>query len=373
MMKKFIFLTIIICPIFFFSCKESKRNKEENDKLSFLKKEMDSIGFTKLFRDFEYITLETNDQSLLGSIKKIIVFDNKMYILDNSKGKKVYVFDNEGKFIRSIGKIGKGPGEYSNLEDFTIDKGSGQIVLLGYPSIVYVYDSLGQFVLQKKLTTQALLWNICRYDNGYFLSSNHQSVLKGDEAFLVFDYDNNFNLRSKSISVLPNYIAMPPFLTNPFLIDKDRVNYFDTFSSEFHYNIEYSKSSKCYKFDLEGKDVPIELYANPQKFFPKQREYCFYGDAIIENNVLYLYLFNCGSAEISIINIATRESFSYYINTWFPNNFLGYADNYFYSSVEPKSFKEYVNVDFSDSITKYPLTDDSNPVILRYKSVNVFK
>lgn len=372
-MKNFFLHTIIICSFFFFSCKESKKNEDVKNKLSFLEKEMDSIGVTDIFHDFEYIALETNDESIIGEVSKILIYDNKYYLLDKTRGMKVYVFNDKGDFIRSIGKKGKGPGEYLNLEDFTIDESSGHIVLLGYPSIVYVFDSLGQFVKQKKLTDEAFLWNICRYDNRYFLSSNHQSVLKGNEAFLIFEYDNNFNLRKKSIDVLSENVAIPPFLTNPFLMEKDRVNYFDTYSSKIYTNIDNNQSSKCYNIDLEGRDVPIELYANPQDFFTTQGEYRFYAEATIENNILYMFLSNCGSPEISLIDIATGESFSYYLKTWFPYKFLGYAGNNFYSSVDPYTFNRYVNVTFSDSIARYPISDDSNPVIIKYKSIDIFK
>lgn len=370
---KNIYLIIIVCVIFSFSCGKSKKNIVVNNTLSFLNAKMDSIGVSSIFHNFEYITLETNDESIMGEISKIIFYENKYYLLDRSKGKKIYVFDDKGNFIRSIGKKGNGPGEYSNLEDFTINENTGQIILLGFPSIVYVYDRQGQFINQKKLTKQALLWNICWHDRGYFLSSNHQSVLEGDEAYLIFDYDNDFNLQSSSIDVLPDYVTIPSFLTNPFLKNNDRVSYFDVFRSQIHYNINDAEKMECYNIDLDGKEVPLKLYANTQLFFTKQSEYRFFMDAIIENGILYMYFSNCGGSGISIIDIITGKSLSYGMNTWFPYRFLGYANDYFYTSVEPNTLKQYVNVNFSDSINMHPLTDDANPVIVKFKSKNIFK
>lgn len=60
---------------------------------------------------FNFIQLETTDTNLFGDIGNILIYQDKIYIID-SKSTKLLVFNMEGKFITQIGSRGNGPGEY---------------------------------------------------------------------------------------------------------------------------------------------------------------------------------------------------------------------------------------------------------------------
>ena len=85
------------------------------------------ISFDKVGKsDFEisdltYVPLETTEQSLIGSIDKIVYRNDKYYILDKTLNKSVYIFDKTGAFIYSINKSGEGPGEYLEMMDMDVD------------------------------------------------------------------------------------------------------------------------------------------------------------------------------------------------------------------------------------------------------------
>ena len=81
--------------------------------------------------DVAYVPLETNEQSLIGNISKIICQGNKFYVLDKFQAQGVFVFSKEGKFLSAIKKPGQGPGEYIELADMDVD-GEGN---------VYVFDN----------------------------------------------------------------------------------------------------------------------------------------------------------------------------------------------------------------------------------------
>lgn len=68
----------------------------------------------------EYIPLETNDSSLIGKISKIIFCNDRFYIFDQV-GKKVVLFNRKGEFLKSIHKVGQGPGEYTDPYDMDVD------------------------------------------------------------------------------------------------------------------------------------------------------------------------------------------------------------------------------------------------------------
>ncbi len=282
------------------------------------------------------------------------------------KRKKVLIFAEDGTFIRTIGSVGNGPGEYSNMEDFTIDETTQNILILGYPSIVYVYDYAGKFLFEKKLTSSALLWNMSNFKNGYIFSSNHQSVLTGEEAFLLFAFDRNFNLLKKEKKLLPVHVTMPSLITNPFFDNEQGSSYFDFFTSTLYTNIG-RPDSLTLKFDFEGKEIPVELYTNTQELFSNIKKYVFFLHAQLINNHFVSMFITDGIQNILIYDIKTHQKTVYKCESWFPN--LSYCkDNYFYSSMESLSIingHDYFN---AENKTKYPIEANSNSVILKIKS-----
>ena len=106
----------------------------------------DTLFLSTLFKSVKCIPLETNDNSLLGGMDKVLVYKDVIYVLDNSIAKGLFVFDGKGNFVRQIGKIGNGPGEYSRIYDFTIDTDNNNILILGERGKILFYDILtGQY------------------------------------------------------------------------------------------------------------------------------------------------------------------------------------------------------------------------------------
>lgn len=349
------------------SCKKLNKNDTQTLTLPLLENISDNLDLNIVFDEFEYVTLESTDQSLFGYLDKLIVDDNFFFILDKAKTKKIFVFSKDGAFIRTIGKVGKGPGEYTNIEDFTIDELTHDIIVLTFPSTVITYNYQGEFISQKKLTSNSLLWNICSYKDGYVCSTNHQSILKGDEAFLIFNFDKDFNLRGKLLDVLPLYIPIPPFISNPLLNVKDEIVYFDAFTSNVHFNVNH-KNLKTIHLDFGGKEVPFSTYADAGEFFTKQQEYCFLLESFIADNLLFIAFANCGTRYASIINLETNKAISSENFTWFPDKILYHKDNYFYSSSSALSIIDNDDITYKKKIRNYPLEYNSNPVVVRFKA-----
>ena len=136
-----------------------------------------------LFCDFKLLPLNTGTEGLFRNVNKLVYHDGHYYILDKSGKKQVLVFDRNGNYERSIGRVGRGQGEYTNIEDFTIDEDGGRLVILAYPSLVYVYDMEGRFLEQKKIEEHSMLWNIASHKHGFVCATNHQTYTEGEHAF----------------------------------------------------------------------------------------------------------------------------------------------------------------------------------------------
>lgn len=64
-----------------------------------------------VFKPVAAISLETLDICLIGKIREIVWIEPYLFILDEQSG-IVYQFHKDGHFVRKVGEIGLGPGEY---------------------------------------------------------------------------------------------------------------------------------------------------------------------------------------------------------------------------------------------------------------------
>ncbi len=110
------------------------------------------LPVSQLVEDIQFIALETNANCFMDrDISKIELFNSRIYISDY---KYIYKFDLNGKFLRRIGKQGRGPGEYSpnGFQTFLIDKRNQQLIIFDLVSQrMIVYDLDGKFVRGKSI------------------------------------------------------------------------------------------------------------------------------------------------------------------------------------------------------------------------------
>lgn len=106
----------------------------------------DTVDFllSNLLKSCEMIALETNDSSLFESTYHIGVSDN--YLAIHSRGRMpIKLFNRQGKFVRNIGKIGRGPGEFSSLYGIQLDEAANKVYLMPFANarkiLVYSLDN----------------------------------------------------------------------------------------------------------------------------------------------------------------------------------------------------------------------------------------
>ncbi|NDV47963.1 6-bladed beta-propeller [Paludibacter sp. 221] len=145
-MKKQILTIYFLLSIFlFFGCQK----KEGGVYIDI--NQRDKISLLDIFRKVELIPLETNSESLIKLINKIIDHKNHFYVLDIHLA-NVFIFDNEGNFIKKISNKGMGPNEYINISDFEIDTKNEKILLLSsVDRTIHCYSLDGNFEKKYKL------------------------------------------------------------------------------------------------------------------------------------------------------------------------------------------------------------------------------
>ena len=216
----------------------------------------DILFLSEWMMPLDLVMLETKDESLLGTIDKLIEFNERIYVLDKMR-KSVLVFDSVGNYLHRIGNVGDGPGEYSALSDFSLNESTGDVYLLTNSSEVYIYDSGGNYLTKKKISN-SLLWNICCYNLNFICSSNHLTYTSGDDAFLFYHFDESFKLLNKEVPVYSEQIYSPLFVSSPFMVWKGNVYYFDNYFNTI-YSFKNRNALPIYKIDF-AYPMPIDFF-----------------------------------------------------------------------------------------------------------------
>lgn len=110
-----------------------------------------SMRLDNLVRNIQYIQLETERNSLIGSVDKLIVTDKSIIVCDFDKASSIFIFNLKGKFINKIFLKGKGPGEFLAVRDVTYNNETNEILLYDdFGRKINYYSEDGSFIKSSK-------------------------------------------------------------------------------------------------------------------------------------------------------------------------------------------------------------------------------
>lgn len=117
----------------------------------------------------EIIRLETSPESIIGNRKKVMVNDEKIFILDGIQ-KIIFVFNIEGHFLNSIGGVDRGPKGFILPMDFDFIEDKQEIAVLdNRKKSIMVFNFEGEFLYEIEHNLRAT--NLAYKDNGFWLFS----------------------------------------------------------------------------------------------------------------------------------------------------------------------------------------------------------
>lgn len=117
----------------------------------------DSLIFSDFFKAPKVVLLETKPECVVQNIRSLEIYKEDIYILDD-RANKLYIFDGNGKFKRTISSPGRGHGEYMKLADFSIDRTK---------EVIYLLDEATDEILKFSLNDYKFLSSIKAVQNGY--------------------------------------------------------------------------------------------------------------------------------------------------------------------------------------------------------------
>ena len=168
---------------------------------------LNSPGVDELFSRIEVVPLEESDSSLVMRLTRVLPYKDKLFVVDR-KIPACFLFDKDGNFIRQVGRMGNGPGEYYQIEDGFVDEGRQELSLLDCNGIWFVYDLDGKYLRRHQLE-----WGACQSLVGtadgnvaiWFFTS------KDWEAVRIFDEDGKYVRGYLHQPAQFNYMILRPF------------------------------------------------------------------------------------------------------------------------------------------------------------------
>ena len=221
------------------------------------------------FRSIELTPLETSSDVLITGISKIIVHQNNYYVLDKPQC-IIFVFDKMGKFLFKIATKGQGAGEYSFIQDFTINPFSENLEILEPYGRIHIYDVLGNFIETKRINYPGfrVAHTLAALDNETYVSHS----MFEPEKILYFNLDEQKLLHKEFEEDMP----IGSYSNIPYQYQDD---YF--FFRPFHpvvYKMDKKGLKNAFQFDFgqytqEGRTAVLSKES--EKNFAKRTEEMF--------------------------------------------------------------------------------------------------
>ena len=121
------------------------------------------VKLSDIASSVEYVRLETTDEGLVHYLMPNMMHRTSKYFIFGDR-KNVMQFTRDGKFVRNIGRQGKGPGEYNYIRQVDVDEKAGKVYVLSTGRRFNVYDlETGKFLqsgalANKKPDTFLMSW-----------------------------------------------------------------------------------------------------------------------------------------------------------------------------------------------------------------------
>ena len=243
-----------------FSCNSKNENLHEIINLQEAFENKKSININDIATNFEYIKLETKDECLIGTKSK--VYSNDQYLIAIDRNKILLFNRKDGKFIREIGHMGNGPGEYSRTYTVMPFNEERNIVYAGRNKKRYGYSLDGQLI--DTLTIPELVSEIGNIDEGIFAAflPNYQ----GNEKNKIII----FNDKDSLIKIFPNYLSAPKtdgfFVWNPssWFYKLNKQLYFYELFNDTLFHVSTNSLTPRIIFNMGPYSPPYEMKTSPK-------------------------------------------------------------------------------------------------------------
>lgn len=314
----------------------------------------------------DWVEIKADSSLFIGNAAKVEAFGAEYYIMDDRNQKCILRYTSEGKLKNKIGRYGDGPGEYSTIIDFSIDKTNSRIFILSGESSIYIYSTDGVFERKVKLADDIISKVSCN-PKGLMASSGYSSMKIKTDGFLLSEFDNNFKTIGQWIQFTePMRPPFVPFGADCLVTHGDRTYYFDDINlNVVVYDCNSNKLDSLMSFSMNNR-MPKEIFNDNMRFITEQTKYNWVKDFVMtDSNVIVGYIYG-GNYSITIIDRMGNIVTSGIYHGPFPQCYAEEND----TIISPVPVDIYLNYWENQSGIIKPasdITDDTNLLIMKWK------
>jgi hypothetical protein len=139
------------------------------------------MNISELVSDVDFIQLEAVPESYFTAeqwgFSQNVSISQKHILVMAKKSRSLILFDRQGKFLRKIGRAGKGPGEFVYIETACLDPWDRFIILIDpFSDQIIKYSIDGKVLLTKHFTDYSKQWEADRI-RLFTLDADHLALL----------------------------------------------------------------------------------------------------------------------------------------------------------------------------------------------------
>ena len=226
---------------------------EEGVEYVVYKKSKNELYKAPIVEDIRWIFLETRDDVLIGESPGLRITDENIYAIDVNGSGKIFRFDHSGRFINTIGTIGRGPNEYSSIYDVVIPE-NGTVEIFSRPSnaiIRYLFSEDGLFLGRKEYEHGG---NVAKTDSAYWVYTGYGNGIRPERLVKIDTSGRELNGFLPSEAKVIHVSERWPFTQN-----NGRTFMRESFNSVV-YELSESGVQPVYRFDFGTLNVPAKYY-----------------------------------------------------------------------------------------------------------------
>ena len=350
-MKKKNVVVFIGVFLFFCSCKNSNSNNNYEFNTQTIRwRTNKDFEIRDIIKDIQYIILEETPESIFADIYKLIIKNNRIYILD-IRPKALLVFEINGKFLYKIGRQGGGPGEYSNsLINFAVSENDEVIVYDHGKREMMKYDKNGKYINSIK---SSFSFNdfLVLPDNQFLLSLDiYEKSNKNRKVIITDDMKKSknsyFHYHKDYKNDKLNMVSFQPF--------EDKIAYMCAVNDTLFIFDNKGALEQALFFDFGNRKLPEELKNNYERVSEERRngrfsDYIFNAPVCIKNYII-IEMFVNGKKCISVYD-RTNNTLTHEILE--PDKFSLYNINFPLCTVSDSLLVSYLDADTYFSVKNH--------------------
>lgn len=306
-MKSLACILMLACCLSF-SCRNKKYSAQQNEKIAIQNikwKQQNDFEIKDILENIRYILLENKTECLFSEINKLIIENDRIYILDMYGTKSLLVFDISGKFLHKIGGVGEGPGEYTRYINFDVYDDTVYVLDLSNNKML-IFDKNGNYIKFVRSSFKFSDFYILEQKN-FLLSLYHEDNSNSNKVAVTDDMKKRetayFSFPTEHKDNKGNSRSFQPF--------RGKIAYMYPVSDTLYVFNEQGNVENGYFFDFGSQKLPERLKNDYTEAIRQRRDNSYayiYNTPIIVNQYIFTDLFIGNQKCLAVFDRQKNES-----------------------------------------------------------------